>query len=277
MGRFVELLQSGGGSRYGEGVFGLSIYGGGDAVVQLPVGLVLKDNSFEAKIDRQDLMFADGRVSYGEEIEERKLVVEGYVDADDRAAHLALMNQIRYQACLPGQRLRINTGHYINLARLRSLDDEPVEGMDRTVARVKIEWQVDDPFWYAESEETRTFAMGGNGSFQIDLSSLPNCHRGQHPQITISSPVFLPVGTSQITNVTDGGLTCRYGDPYLGFGNSATIDCVAGTVTRLDGTTKTNTIRYFEGEFLRMVPGLNDFSYVGPACTLTFKWRPRWL
>ena len=273
MARFVELLQSGDGGVYGTGVFGLSLYGAGDSI-KLPIGLTLKDNSFENKVDRQDLLFADGRVSYGEEVEEKKLVVEGYVEADDRAAHLALMNQLRYQASIPGQRLRINSGHYINLARLRSFDDEAETAWDRTLAKVKIEWQVDDPFWYSEDEETRTFSMGGDGTFSIDLSSLPNCYRGQHPQITIGSPVFLPVATFQLTNDSDGGLSCRYGDPYLGFGNSATIDSVYGTVTRSDDE---NTIRYFEGEFLRLVPGVNNFSYEGPACDLTFTWRHRWL
>lgn len=271
--RYVEILAGSSGGVYGAGVFGMSLYGSG-STLQLPPGLTLKDNSFETKIDRQDLLFADGRVSTGEEIEERKLVVEGYVDADSRAEHLALMNSLRYQCSLPGQRLRINAGHYINLARLRSFDDEAETGFDRALSKVKIEWQVDDPFWYAETEETRTVTLSGDGTFTIDLSALAPCYRGQHPRITISSPVFLPVATFQLTNVTDAGLTCRYGDPYLGFGNSATIDSVNGTVIRSDDE---NTIRYFEGEFLRLIPGVNSFAYVGPACDLTVTWRHRWL
>lgn len=275
MPRFVELITSGPiGGLYESGTYELSLFGGEDQTFQLPVGLTLKDNSFETKVERQDLLFADGRFSTGEEIDERKLVVEGYVEADDRAAHLALMQDLRYRCSLPGQRLRINSGQYINLARLRSFDDEPETGWDRTLSKVKIEWQVDDPFWYSETEQVRTFSLSGDGSFSVDLSAFPNCNRGQHPKIKISSPVFLPVATFQLTNTSDGGLTLRYGDPYLGFGNYATIDCVAGTATRSDGT---NTIRYLEGEFLRLLGGVNNFAYVGPACDLEFRWRPRWL
>lgn len=275
MARFVELVSQVAGSVWGGG----GTWGGGGSwgdcfrALQLPIGLTLKDNNLDFKVDREDLPFADGRVSYGEEVEERKIAAEGYVVADTRESLLSVMNALRYQAQI-AKRLRINSGHYINLARLRGIDDEAEAGFDRTLTRVKIEWQVDDPFWYAEDLQAREFSISGDTTLLVDLTGLPDCFRGQHPQIIIQSPIYLPVGSVTLTNNSDGGLVLRYSDPSLGLGNSATIDCALATAKRSDGE---NTIRYFEGEWLRLVPGLNRISYVGPACTLTFKWRHRWL
>jgi len=269
----TELVAPGSGV-WGEGSWGTGVWGGGgDVVYTFPSGIALKENTFEQRIEKSKRIFSDGRMSFGEEVDDRDAVLEGLVDADTRLELLALLDDMRYRCQGPNQRLRINSGHFLNVAKLSKFEDEPERGFDRTVSRLRIVWQCDDPFWYSESLQSQSVSMAGNGTFTIDLSALPKCLRGQHPLITVTAPVYLPLPTFTLANTTDGGLQFRYADPLLTLGKSALIDCAAGTVVR-DGA---SSIRYFDGEFLRLVPGVNTFTYTGTACTLLFSWRHRWL
>jgi hypothetical protein len=272
----VQLIQPGSGTwAWGvSGVWGTGAWGDiSDLVYTFPDGLSLKDNSFETRLDKQKLTFAHGRFTTGGEVDDRGPIVEGTIEVEARSDLRQLLNDMRVQ-CQMAKRLRIDTGSFLNLAKLYRFQDEPEKGFDWTVSRLRIEWQCDDPFWHSEAETTVTRTVSGDGTFTVDLTGMAKCVQGQHPRIKITSPIYLPVTTLQLTNTTDASLTMRYGDPNLGFGNSATIDCASGTCARSDGE---NTLRYFQGEWLRLVDGLNTFAYVGPACTIDFTWRHRWL
>lgn len=261
---------------YGTTPWGTGVWGSGD--ILLPDALLLTNNNQDIKADTWSLLFADGSASAGDEVKGRQAVLEGTFGALDRAAFRQLCDELRYTCSQPNLKLQlVPGGGYLNLGRLLGVDEDPERLMDWTVAKCRITWQCDDPFWYAEQMQTVTFNLTGNTTLTVEAGrnvGLPECWRGVHPLITVVSPGFLTVNTFTLRNVTDGGLQLRYSDPQLKNGKSATIDCIAGTATRDDGT---NTLRYMEGEFLRLLTKRNTLEYEGTSCTLTISWRPRWL
>ena len=270
----ARLLSDG--MTWGSSSWGSCTWGSG--VLELPPGLVLTNNNQDTKNEQWSLLFADGAFSAGEEIKARQVVLEGILGATTRSEYRAMVDELRYVCSRPGLKLQlVEGGGYLHLAHLVGVDDDPEKLFDWSVAKVRITWIAADPFWYASALQTRTFSLSGTTSLIVDAGrnvGLPECNRGVSPTLKITSPGFLPVSTFLLRNVTDGGLQCRYSDPYLKNGNSATIDCVAGTASRDDGA---NTLRYFEGEFLRLLTKRNVLEYEGTACTLAISWRPRWL
>lgn len=269
----AKLLGSG--LTWGTGIWGSSTWG---ADYELPACLVLADNNVDTKTETWSLVFSDGTYSAGDEVKDRKAVLTGTFGQMDRATFRDLADEIRYQCSRPGLRLQLVAGGpYLNLAHMVSFDEDPEQLFDWSVAKLRVAWQCDDPFWYAPTPEVRTISLSGPDTFVIEAGAgagLKGCVRGVFPQIKCISPGFLPVSSFTLANLSDDGLQLRYSDPYLKNGNSATIDCVKGKATRSDGT---NTIRFLEGEFLRLLTKSNTFSYNGPACTLEFTWVPRWL
>lgn len=239
--------------------------------------MLLRDNNQDHKVETWSLSFADGARSVGTEVKDRRAILEGNFMANSRAEFRAYVDQLRYACSLPDQKLQIeDDGPILNVSRLISIDEDPENFFDWSVAKIRIQWQCDDPFWYSLTRQTRSFSPTANTTLTIDAGTgagLKQCLQGQHPTITITSPASSSVPTFQLANSSDNGLQLRYLDPYLKNGAVSIIDCVNGTVTR-DGD---NAIQYFEGEFLRLLTASNTIAYTGPACTIEFAWNHRWL
>lgn len=268
----IELLASSQGALYGVLVWGQGQYGAD--VYTLPRSLTLRDNSFEVRRDRWELALADGARSEGGEIKDRRVAVEGNIYQGTRAATRALLDRIRYEASRPNLRLRMDSGRFIYLAGLESFSEDPEALWDWQACRLRLQWQCDDPFWYAEQTRSVTYSLSGNTVLSLDgLAGGRECVRGNHPVITLSPFSGESVPYFRLKNLSDEGAQFAYADPGLVGGQPVTINCVDGTVTR-GGE---NTVRYFEGDFIRLITGPNRLEYIGPAATLTIQWRPRWL
>ena len=265
----IELIRPEPG--WGSGYWGAGYWGAG--VYELPPGLRLTEVGFSQRVETAKRVFSDGRFSFGDEVDHREAVVEGNVECLSRAEMLALSTTLHNLCQLPNLRLRVDAGQFLKLTRLKEIENDPPPGWDRTVSRLRITWQCDDPFWYSESTEVRTFNLEGNSTFSIDLTGLPANLRGQFPVISITAPNLQPIASARLENLSDGGLQWRYTDPGLTSNVTAVIDGRSGSVS-ISGS---NRIRYFEGEFLRLVDGVNQLRYTGSACTLKLEWRHRWL
>ena len=264
-------LFNAGSSSWGSFVWGVDPLGGSS--YSLPSTLIFRADEQEMRLDTNTLAFADGAKTTGEELKDRRVSVEGMVASATRAAQLDLLDEIKYQIHRPNLRLTFDDGRYINLTKCRKFEADPEEITGRKIHNVRIEWQVDDPFWYATAEETRTFTVLGNTSFSVDaLTGLKKCMRGQSPLITVTSTPLGSLPTFTLANSSDGGLQFRYSDPDLTLGQAVKIDCRAGTVTRGGA----NTIRYFEGEFMRLLAA-DTLVYTGQPATIQFTWQHRWI
>ena len=139
-----------------------------------------------------------------------------------------------------------------------------------------IRFKAESPYWedvnlithnendITDAEEGHTFTVSNAGKANV------------YPVITITANATINDLTLENTadEQSDGnGLKCKYQDPAFFEGDSIVIDCAEGTVKRGD----TNTIRYFSGAFLKLLPGDNSLKYTGGNCSLKIEFRKRFL
>ncbi len=250
-----------------------------DNFFQLPESLLFEQNDFDGKLEKQQIVFADGEWTEGEEIKGRTVSVRGRVGSADRYSREFSDREIRFWASKKNLKLyRENTSTFIKLARLQSFDHKWVAMFDNEISDISITWQCDSPFWYLNDLRQYLFYPDSDPfSFNLDTTAYgdSSCVRGQVPIITVTADQGYDVPSFTIKNFSDDSLQLRYSDPNLTTGHAAIIDCEKGTVLRDDATHRTE--RYMEGEFLRLVNGVNYFEYQGPPATISILWRPRWL
>jgi hypothetical protein len=267
----VTLFRTGS-STWGSWVWGAGAWG--VSSFSLPATLTFRGDDQDVKFDTWEHAFGHGGASEGDEIKSKQVTVSGKVWATSRASGEALVALLKHECAKPNQRLSLDGGAtYIKVAKLKSFDPRPRELSDRTFFELTITWRCDDPFWYG-SQETRSFSPIGNTLLSVDaMTGLRECRFGQSPVITITAPSLSSVPSVTLTNLSDESLQIRYSDPLLRNGASVAIDCYNGTVTRSDGS---NTIQYFEGEWLRLL-GVDSIQYQGLAASISFSWPHRWI
>ena len=142
----------------------------------------------------------------------------------------------------------------------------------RTYAACRLVWAVADPFWYAANLQTQTGTLSGDGTISVTVNdALANYPVPFTIEFTTGGSEDLSGGIT-LEQTTDDGMTCTYADPGLQFGAKATLNMERLTCD-LDGV---SSIRYFGGEFLRLLPGANTLTYTGGACSYKITYRERW-
>ncbi len=118
--------------------------------------------------------------------------------------------------------------------------------------------------WLAYYRESRDAASTAD-SFSINNPGSWNSHPiiGLHAQGTCSDVT--------VTNTTDDSLLFDYDDSGLTVGLETVIDCRYGTLLR--GVT--NTAAYFQGAFLKLLPGDNTITYKGANCDVKLKYQTK--
>lgn len=237
----------------------------------LPATLTLQSDDADLRFREEQRVWQHGSVPYGEEWDARDIVLAGTVWEDSTAEMQALLRALRQKAARPDQRLRIDTGTYINVSRLRRMDARPVDLTGRSLMDVRLVWRATDPFWYSETQASHVEELSGSDSFTVDTGSTATVD--MYPVISITAPSGGSVSSLTLSNETDDDQAFGYDDAGLTDGASVVIDSGAGTVSR-GGT---NTIRYYSGGWLRLKPGENTLAYTGNACTITLTWHTRWI
>lgn len=249
-------------------------------VYTLPPTLLVESTDFAVKHEVINLAMSNGAKAYGGDlVDAGELEIAGKIWTPSRAAHRALMDEIRARFQQPGQLLRMEPGYYVTLDQLKDRVRSrwrPLSG--KTFTEISAAFFVGDPFWYSEAEVIQEFELTGDDVITVDPSdaALP-ARTWCSPIITITAPSSGSVSSVTLRNATDDGLQCRYADLQLRNSASVVIDCVNSTIRRTNGSGTTDTIQYFTGEFLRLLPTLNSISYTGAACTISIRWRARWV
>lgn len=252
----------------------LIIPGSPDDVYTLPESLLLKDNDFSIRHESVNVAFADGAALFGREVQTRDVQISGKVWTPTREAHRTLMDQIAARCTIPDQRLQIEDGYWMPLKKLKDFRASWTPLRDRSFSEVQIVFAASDPYWYAEDEVTATYTPTGNTILTPNPASGDwPARQWVSPVITITAPGAGSVPSVRLQNLSDGGLQLQYADLNLRNGAVVVIDCANGTVTR-NGT---DSIQFLDGEFIRLLAQANQISYTGAACTISFKWRPRWV
>lgn len=268
----LELIS--GTALWGQVDWGGFAYGGGGTLV-FPPSLRLEKNDFDLRLSEMARALAHGAAVFGQEVQPRDIVVEGEVlDSGDEDAHLEAMNRLRQECARPDLRLRYRPEFFVNLARMKGFDHEWQELSGRTMSRVRISWRAADPFWYAAEETVVTEELAGDGQVVVDTGVGDWPARVEvWPVLTVTAPPAGSVPSVLLRNESDEGMQLVYRDLSLKNGAAVVFNTDVHTVSR-GGV---NTLRFFDGAPLRLLPGENRLTYEGAACTLTIRYRKRWI
>lgn len=227
-----------------------------------PATFTVKDLGWKKKIRNIPIAFRDGGDEIGDKkLDSRIITIEGIVsDNATYAATMATINSWLYKTNL---KLSITAGKHYNVKSIESAGNPFFDGGFFRVSKLKFNCIVADPFYYADALTTSANIIVASPTiFVVTTTSLFDI-----------LPVFEIINsvnnvTFNLENATDVGNYFNYTDAAFLAGNTLVVDSKAGTVKK-DGI---NSIQYFSGNWLRLLPGANSFVYTGAACTLNVKY-----
>ena len=161
-----------------------------------------------------------------------------------------------------------DTSRYINVESMDLKNHTWIIGNSKAKATLAL--YCPDPFWYTDDETTEgtwTVSASPDSNQVVNLGNID-----VFPVIEITAAADLSAGI-ELKNETDGDALFSYTDSSFTTGKKLTVDCVDGSVD-LDGT---NTYRFLEGQFIRLLSGRNTLTYTGGDCSIVIKHRDRWL
>lgn len=238
---------------------------------ELPDTLVFRNDSYKTRFREDDRLLSHGSHINGFAFEGRDVVVEGSVVSVDEATQRTLLRTIMQKSGRQDIKFRYDSTFYKTIARLKDADIVHEVLTGKVLTDLKLVWRAKDPFWYSSSYVQHVETVTGDDTFTVtvDESVFPDVS----PTIQIAAPSVGSVGTLTLENTSDDeSRILQYADTSLRDGASVTLDCRTAEASR-GGT---DTIRFVDGNWIRLLPGDNVISYTGGACTITITHQPRW-
>jgi len=244
--------------------------------ILLPEWVRLHEPSATLRADYEDRSSTHGAVMTGDgKLQAREIILHGATDLfKTTAEHDDWFNQLEqillYEKCL----LIIGERYFYNVDMASDISPTFEDGWGRKSSEFEITLIATDPFKYAMSESVIEFELGSRSTIPEEPDK----------EIFISGADVYPVYEITVTgnsaanmffrNLDDDDRTMIYKDPQMGNGRQVVINCMDGTVSRTQDGRK--ALNFFEGIFLRLIPGRNRLVYVGDEIHVKVTWRDRW-
>ncbi|MCX5657843.1 MAG: phage tail family protein [Candidatus Omnitrophica bacterium] len=238
----------------------------GSDIYNLPASFCLTDLSFNKRINIGGKAYMDGGVNKGDGMfAVRYFQLEGSLWGESDSAYDTKFDELILK--LSQEDFYLRDGNWqILINHAHAVDHSPDPGLRKRNTEISFKMVALNPFWYYRtittiteecSETPHDFVINNINSYLI------------YPVITITANINN--SSFSLKNKTDGNALFSYED--IGFleDDELIIDCQEGTVER-EGT---DSIRYFDGQFLKLLAGNNELEYTGVAVTLKFEWYRR--
>lgn len=218
----------------------------------------LEDRDFKGRTKILERFGRHGGNQVGDRgIKNRKVVLKGAFHAANQAALQTLMDNLGEALHNDGDDYRFSweTGRYIGVSHAELNAKRYRTALAYKSVKLNIDFICPDPFWYSTTDDSV-----GPTSITGSPQNITFANNGKVPSpLTIQCDPTATWADFTIKNATDDDNLCRYKDPALGNGDQLIIDGQEGTVER----DSLNTVRYFKGAFLRVLPGNNTITYTG--------------
>lgn len=232
----------------------------------LPNNFHLIDVGFQRRMELIAKAFADGGADRGDDmIDIRTLSLEGQLFANMDSQYDNKWNELVIK--LTQKNFYLEDGDWrILIGRAGMIGQAFPRGLRKRLGEIEIELVALDPFWYYKNLSSKgencptpptQFVVLNGGSYAV-CPIIKIIANANNPDMTVK-------------NIADGDVLFSYQDTGFTIGKELVVDCKEGKV-ELDGT---NTIRYFNGQFLRLLPGNNTIEYDGADAHVNFEWYKR--
>lgn len=223
--------------------------------------------SFKKRSEEKDIAFSHGISNTGDKkIDKRSIKVTGYIHSSSQTTYDNELNELLLNCNKENFKLYFDDTKYINISEMVSFTDEREEGLDGYVSKITLEFLAADPFFY-RFVQTNQFEYIDSSPKQFSIHNPGNIE--VFPVLGLTTSILN--SEIAIRNIT-AGLSCLYQDSTFTAGQTVLIDCNEGTV--FNG--ETDTIRYFSGLFMNLLPGTNLFEVSGSTpCGLSISFYRR--
>lgn len=215
----------------------------------------------------RELAYAHGGVDGADgKVKGRAIRLRGIIHGDTIAEYECQRRDLFAMLAKDDLQLSTVTTKYLKVKRAVAISDTAIAGRYLTAAELEIRFLLENPFWVYASQviDTQTIA---SSPYQWQVNNDKNIEVAPILEITASASCT----DVTVKNITDNNRSFDYDDTSFTSGVVVTADCEEGTVDR----DATNTIRFFDGRFLRLLPGPNTLEYTGGNCTFKTKFYKR--
>ncbi len=248
----------------------------------LGYAFTLRDNNFTVRSKMQKRAFQDGGLDISDgRIDFRTIRIMGMIQGTSRSNYLT--NIRAFETAINKRDYQLFFGdpatydHYVNIEKPLKIRVTPIEGQDYEASMIRASLLAADPYWYYKTDDDTTITVDSSPKSGTVAN---NGNVDAYPVITVTADTTIT--SLQIENETDvpegesDGLQFTYADNAFFNTDELIIDCQAGTVER----ESSNTIRFFEGAFLKLLPGNNTITVTcqtSGATTVKFDYAKRFL
>lgn len=233
---------------------------------QLPANFQLISSGFEKRMEIIAKAFGDGGADRGDNmVGVRQLSLEGQLSANADMQYDNKWDELVLK--LTQKDFYLEDGDWrILIGGTRMINHSFLPGLRKRLSQIEIDLLALDPFWYYKSLSSKgedcptppkQFVVLNGGNYSV------------YPVIKVTANANN--SDMSIKNITDGDVLFSYQDTGFTTGKELLVDCKDGTV-KLEAA---NTIRYFNGQFLRLLPGNNTIEYNGADAHVSFEWYKR--
>lgn len=247
----------------------------GVTVYTFPTYSALSGESLQSRMSESPKVLAHGSLPTGDnKFDFRTVDVEVYVEGANQADYISKSDELKRYLAGAGQRLYITDTRYINVDGLYKIKTDWLPGYYFERANITATLKAYNPFFYDDEDGSEDITVASEATAEAPYQfAITNPGNVDVPVVlTITAADAVPSLT--LKNVTDNRLIA-YADANFTAGKVLLISpLVAGGSVTLNGA---NTINNFSGVWLRLLPGDNDFEYVGGACAINALFPVGWL
>lgn len=234
----------------------------------------INGDSLQSRMSETPRALQHGSISTGDgKFDFRTVDVDIFIDGTNKADYFAKSDAVKRALSIPGQRLYITDSRYINVDGLHKIKTAWKSGFYLVRADLTATLKCYDPFWYDETQGVVSVAIASEAPADAPFGFTVNNPGSADVPVTINIKAADTCSLVSLTNTSDQGRRFIYTDAQFTAGKTLSVSSVAGTVT-LEGA---NSINNLTGLFPRLLPGDNNFEYVGHACEMEFVFPVGWL
>lgn len=225
-------------------------------------GLNLENNIIEENITRRH----GSNIQYSY-LKSRKLQVSGTIHNTTEDASLTELLAMQKSLLAGEDKLYYRSDRYINCYAQKIIPDI-IKGGNNALLDVNINFIAQNPFAYS---------AGASYSFIENHTGGTNTFAATYDGNVFSEPIIsvCPMGSTissiELWNLTNNNQSFKF-TGTMGQGLTVKFDTDLYTVLN-DGV---DGITYFNGEFLTIIPGINQFQVSGLSCIIEIEYKNRW-
>ncbi len=222
----------------------------------------LENNILEETIPQKH-----GSVAQAPYLKSRKISIKGMIHNSTEASSLTELLALQAALLAGENKFYHRSDRYID-CYCRKIDALPEKGTDKAVLEVKIELLAKSPFYIAAGASTSDVNNATGSTLLFNINNNGNAF--SEPIIYICATGGTINNQIQLKNVTKDDIFNYRG--ILNNGLTLQIDTKDYEVLNngVDGLSD------YEGDFLTVVAGSNNFQYVGMTCRITIEHRDRY-